>query len=167
VPGKERVMSVVHSVGYSPANAVRETELESGLIQKFGGFGSTDLPESPTWRLQSGGDVQVGDPCNRRGVFGGLGGLKAKERENLALKRTPEDFKFEIDHCGVAIITEDHFTANGGALHEDRLVTRFTVTAYSPSMAFDGAKAATQLILASGGTSRRSDAARSREPPTL
>jgi hypothetical protein len=167
VPSNERVMSIVHSVGYSPANAVRESALESGLIKKFGGFGSNDLPESPTWRLQNGGDVQVGDSCNRRGVFGGLGGLKPRERENLALKRTPDDFKFEIDHCGVAIVTEDHFTANGGALREDRLVTRFTVTAYSPSMAFDGAKAATQLIQASRGGAKNSDGSRAKEPPAL
>jgi len=167
VPAKERVMSIVHSVGYSPPNAVRETALESGLVKKFGGFGPNDLPESPTWRLQSGGDVQVGDPCNRRGVFGWLGELKGRERENLALKRTPEDFKFEVDHCGVAIVTEDHFTANGGALREDRLVTRFTVSAYSPSMAFDGAKAATQLIQASGGTAKGPDASRAKEPPSL
>ena len=30
VPGKERAMAIVHSVGYSPANAVRETALENG-----------------------------------------------------------------------------------------------------------------------------------------
>jgi hypothetical protein len=167
VPGQERAMSVVHSVGYTPANAVREVALERGLVEKYGGFASNDLPESPTWRLQSGGDVQVGDPCNRRGLFGGLGALKATERENLALKRTPEDFKLEIERCGVAIVTEDHFTANGGALLADRLVTRFTVTAYSPLLAFDGAKAATKLVQASGGAAKHSDAARAKEPPAL
>jgi hypothetical protein len=157
VPGRERAMAIVHSVGYSPANAIHEIALENGLVGKYGGFAdANNLPESPTWRYQRGGNVQVGDPCNRRGLFGGLGGLSAANpvRGNLVLKRTPEEFQFQIDHCGVAIVTEDHFTANGGALREDRLVTRFTVTAYSPSIALDGAAAAAGLIKAAKGAAR-------------
>jgi hypothetical protein len=168
VPGKERTMGIVHSVGYSPANAIHEIALESGLVKKYGGFsGSNDLPQSPTWRFQSGGSVQVGDPCNRRGIFGGLGGLNVAKmaRENLALKSTPEDFRFQIDRCGVAIVTEDHFTANGGALRADRLVTRFTITAYSPSIALEGAKTAAQLIQAAGGPVKKSDVARAKNQP--
>ncbi len=49
-------------------------------------------------------------------------------RENLALKKGFGDLRDQIDRCGAAILTEDHFTANGGALREDRLVTRFTMT---------------------------------------
>jgi hypothetical protein len=168
VPGKERAMGIVHTVGYSPPNAVREIALESGLTKKYGGFsGSSDLPESPTWRLQSSGVMQVGDPCNSRGVFGGLGGPNAPKvaRENLALKRTSEDFRFQIDHCGVAIVTEDHFTANGGALREDRIVTRFTVSAYSPSIGLEGARGAAQLIQAAGGTVKKSGTPRAKEQP--
>jgi hypothetical protein len=168
VPGKERTMGIVHSVGYSPANAIHEIALESGLVKKYGGFsGSNDLPESPTWRFQSGGNVQVGDPCNRRGIFGGLGGLSVAKvaRENLALKRTPEDFGFQIERCGVAVITEDHFTANGGALRADRVVTRFTVTAYSPSIAMEGAKTAAQLIQAAGGTAKKPNVPRAKDEP--
>ena len=168
VPGKERTMGIVHSVGYSPANAIHEIALETGLVNKYGGFsGSNDLPGSPTWRFQSGGSVQVGDPCNRRGTYGGLGGLNVAKmaRENLALKRTPEDFRSQIDRCGVAVVTEDHFTANGGALRADRLVTRFTVTAYSPSIAFEGAKTAEQLIKAAGGTVEKPDVPRAKDRP--
>jgi hypothetical protein len=168
VPGKERAMAIVHSVGYSLANAVQEATLESGLVNKYGGFsGPNDLPESPTWRLQSSGTLQVGDSCNRRGVFGGLGGLNVAKvsRENLALKRAPEDFKNQIDRCGIAIVTEDHFTANGGALHADRLVTRFTVTAYSPALAFEGAKTAAELIKSAGGPAKKSDAPRVKDQP--
>jgi len=168
VPGKERAMAIVHSVGYSPANAVREITLENELARKYGGFtGSNAVPESPTWRFQSGGNVQVGDPCDRRGQFGGLGGLTVASpvRENLALKRTPDELQFQIDHCGIAIVTEDHFTANGGALRGDRLVTRFTVTAYSPSIAFEGSKTATQLIQAARGTPDKADAARAKDQP--
>jgi len=165
VPGKERVMGIVHSMGYSPANAVRETALESGLVKKYGGFGSGDLPQSPTWRIQSSGYVQVGDPCNRRGTLGGLGALNgaAMAHENLALKRSADDLKSVIDRCGVAILTEDHFTANGGALREDRLVTRFTMTAYSPEITLEGAKAATQLIQAAGGAAKKSDGSRAKD----
>ena len=83
--------------------------------------------------------------------------VAATARENLALKWTAEDFKSQIEHCGVAIVTEDHFTANGGALRADRLVTRFTVTAYSPSIGFEGATTAGQLIHAAGGSVRKSD----------
>jgi hypothetical protein len=168
VPGRERAMAIVHSVGYSPANAIHETALESGLVTKYGGFGgSNDLPQSPTWRLQSGGTVQVGDSCNRRGIFGGLGELKAGKtaRENLALKGTPEEFKLQVDRCGVAIVTEDHFTANGGALRADRLVTRFTVTAYSPSIASEGARAAAELIKAASGSVKKPAVPRAKDQP--
>lgn len=168
VPGKERAMAIIHSVGYSPANAVHEIALENGLVKKYGGFtGSNNLPASPTWRFQSGSNVQVGDPCLRRGLFGGLGGLNASNtvRANLALKGAPEEFRFQIDQCGVAIVTEDHFTANGGALRGDRLVTRFTVTAYSPPIAFEGAKTAAQLIEAGRGTQNKADAPRSKDQP--
>jgi hypothetical protein len=165
-PGKERVMAIVHSVGYSPANAVHETSLENGLVKKYGGYtGSNNLPQAPTWRFQGDGSVLVGDSCNRREFFGGLGGLSVAStaRENIALKRTPDEFRSQIDHCGVAIVTEDHFTANGGALREDRLVTRFTVTAYSPSIAFDGAKSAAQLIQSARGALNKADAARAKD----
>jgi hypothetical protein len=168
VPGKERAMAIVHSVGYSPAHAVAEIALEDGLIKKYGGFaGSSDLPDAPTWRFQSGGNVQAGDPCGRRGLFGGLRGLNPANPppENLALKRPPEEFRFQIDHCGVAIVTEDHITANGGALPADRLVTRFTVTAYSPSIAFEGATTAAQLIHDAGGALNKADAARAKDQP--
>ena len=163
LPGKERAMAIIHSVGFSPANAVRETVLESGLVKKYGGFAdSNNLPDSPTWRYQHGGNVQVGDSCNRRGLFGGLGGLSAANpaRGNLVLKKTPDELRFQIDHCGVAIVTEDHFIANGGALREDRLVTRFTVTAYSPSIALDAAAAAAGLIHAAKGAANKDDAPR-------
>ena len=154
-PGQERAMAIVHSVGYSPANAIREVALENGLVVKYGGFAdSSHLPDSPTWRFQGGGsNVQVGDSCNRRGLFGGLGGLNAAgtARENLALKTVPDEFRFQTEHCGIAMVTEDHFVANGGALREDRLVTRFTVTAYSPSIAFEGAASAARRIQAGRG----------------
>jgi hypothetical protein len=165
VPGRERAMGIVHSVGYSLPNAVHESVLESGLIKKYGGFNeSGDLPESPTWRIQSAGNVQVGDSCNRRGIFGGLGSLDVtKVRENIALKRAADDFRSQVERCGVALMTEDHHTANGGALREDRLVTRFTVTAYSPAIGLEGAKAAAQLIQAAVGPGKKSDATRAKE----
>jgi len=161
IPGKERVMAIVHSVGYSPMNAIHELALEQGLVKKYGGFsGSDDLPLSPTWRFQNGGAVEVGDSCNRRGLFGHLGDFNVvTSRENLALEKTAEEFRFQLEHCGIAIVTEDHFTANGGALPEDRLVTRYTVTAYSPAIGLDGAQAAAELIHAAGAAVKRSQAA--------
>ena len=166
VPGKERVMAIVHSVGYAPANAIHETALENGLVKKYGGFAEgNDLPDSPTWRFQSSG-VQVGDPCNRRGLFGGLGALSAANpaRPNMALKSSADELRFQNEHCGAAIVTEDHFIANGGALRQDRLVTRFTVTAYSPSIALEGAATAARLIEAAKGSVNKSDAARAKDP---
>jgi hypothetical protein len=166
VPGKERAMAIIHSVGYSPAEAVRETALENGLVKKYGGFTSTDdLPGSPTWRFQSGGNVQVGDPCNRRGIIGGLSGLNVGNatRQNLALKTTPDEFRFQMDRCGIAIVTEDHSTANRAAPREDRFVTRFTVTAYSPSIGFEGATTAAQLIQTAAGAENKASAARAKD----
>ncbi len=168
VPGSERAMAIVHSAAYSPANAVREMALENALVKKYGGFaGSSDLPDSPTWRIQASGNVQVGDPCNRRGIFGGLGGLNfgSETRPNLALKTAPDEFRFQIDRCGVAIVTEDHSTANGGAPREDRIITQFTVTAYSPSIAFEGATTAAQLMQTAGEAANKADAPRTKRQP--
>jgi hypothetical protein len=152
-PGKERVMAIVHSVGYPVSRAIHESALEDGLVKKYGGFSAPgDLPQSPTWRIQSTGNVAVGDACNRRGSFGGLGelDLAGAARENLALRKSLEEFRYQIDRCGSAIVTEDHAIANGGALPGDRLVTRYTVSAYSPVLAYEGARAAAQLIAAAG-----------------
>jgi hypothetical protein len=161
-------MAIVHSAAYSPANAVREMALENALVKKYGGFaGSNDLPDSPTWRIQGSGKVQVGDPCNRRGIFGGLGGLNFgnEPRPNLALKTAPDEFRFQIDRCGVAIVTEDHSTANGGAPREDRIITQFTVTAYSPPIAFEGATTAAQLMQTAGEAVNKADAPRTKRQP--
>jgi hypothetical protein len=170
-PGNERVMAIMHSVGYALPRAIHERALEDGLVKKYGGFsGAGDLPQSPTWRVQSGGEVAIGDTCNRRGLFGGLGELDLADgaRENLALKKPLVEFQYQVERCGAAILTEDHFTANAGALAEDRLVTRYTVTAYSPVLAYEGARAAAQLIQASGHEANKSDAkARSEPAPDL
>jgi hypothetical protein len=166
VPGKERAMAIVHSVAYSAANAVRETTLQTGLVKQYGGFGSSnDVPEAPTWRFQGDGKVQVGDPCNRRGIFGAVHELNVADapHKNVALATTLEEFRFQIERCGTAIVTEDHVAAvvNAGpaASREQRMIARFTVTAYSPSIAFDGAASAAQLIKAfpptSGSTESR------------
>ena len=166
-PGKERAMAIIHSVGYTLPRAIHESALEDGLVKKYGGFSAAgDLPQSPTWRIQSGGEVATGDACNRRGLFGGLGelDLAGTARENLALKKPLEEFQYQVERCGSAIVTEDHFTANAGALAEDRLVTRYTVTAYSPVFAYQGARAATQLIQASGHEASKSDAKTRSEP---
>ena len=168
VPGKERVMAIVHSAAYSPANAVREMALDNGLVKKYGGFaGSGDLPASPTWRIQGSGTVQVGDACNRRGLFGGLSGLNVGNatRPNIALRTTPDEFRFQIDRCGVAIVTEDHSTANGAAPPEDRVVTRFTVTAYSPSIGLEGATMAAQLIQAAGDAVNKANVPGTKDQP--
>lgn len=153
VPGAERVMAIIHSEGFSQADAIHETVLDQGLLKKYGGYiAAGDLPESVTWRFQSDGSVQVGDACGRRGTFGGLGGLSVANtpRENIALRKTPEELRAQLERCGDATVTADHFTPNGGALASDRLVTRFTVTAFSPALALDGAQKASQLIEAAG-----------------
>jgi hypothetical protein len=152
VPGHERAMAIVHTVGYSSANAIHETALESGLIEKYGGFTpSGGLPQAATWVYQSGGTVTAGDSCGRRSVLGGLGSLHAASaRENLSLKRSADELQFEVQHCGIAIVTEDHYTVNGGALREERMVTRYTVTAYSPVLAAQGAAQANEILRAAG-----------------
>ncbi len=168
VPNNERVMAIIHTVGYAPADAVREIALDDALAKKYGGFaGSNDLPDAPTWRFQSGGTVQVGDPCGRRELFGQLGALSLAnvDRENIALKRVPDEFRFEVDHCGVAIVTEDHHTANGGALLGDRRVTRFTVTAYSPLIALEGAQSAAQTTDAAAGVHDKNGSSRNKDQP--
>jgi hypothetical protein len=153
VPGAERAMAIIHTQGFSPQDAIRETRLDEGLVKKYGGYVSAGaLPESVTWRFQSDGSVQVGDACGRRGTFGGLGGLSVANapRENLALRRTPQELQSQMERCGDTTVTADHFTPNGGALPADRLVTRFTVTAFSPALGLEGARKAAQLVQAAG-----------------
>jgi len=153
VPGKERAMAIVHTQGSSHDDGTRETELESGLLKKYGGFsGAEALPASPTWRIQSGGEVLVGDSCNRRELFGGLAGYKTlpARTPNLALRTTPDEFRYQIEQCGTAIVTADHATADGTAARPERIVTRFTVSAYSPAIAFEGATMAAQLMQTAG-----------------
>jgi len=104
--------------------------------------------------------VAVGDSCGRRDGLGGLGSLRATSaRENIALHRTTEELDFEVQHCGIAIVTEDHHTANGGALRGDRIVTRYTVTAYSPVLAEEGAAQAEKILRTAGHVHDRAVAA--------
>jgi hypothetical protein len=156
VPGGERAMAIVHTEGFSRQDAIHETALDEGLVKKYGGYISAGaLPESVTWRFQSDGSVQVGDACGRRGTFGGLGGLSVANapRENLALRRTQQELQSQVERCGDATVTADHFTPNGGALPADRLVTRFTVTAFSPALGLEGARKAAQLVQAAAPSS--------------
>ena len=156
VPGGERAMAIVHTEGFSRQDAIHETALDEGLVKKYGGYVSAGaLPESVTWRFQSDGSVQVGDACGRRCAFGGLGGLSVANapRENLALRRTQPELQSQVERCGDATVTADHFTPNGGALPADRLVTRFTVTAFSPALGLEGARKAAQLVQAAGPSS--------------
>jgi hypothetical protein len=156
VPGGERAMAIIHTEGFSRQDAIHETALDEGLVKKYGGYvGAGALPESVTWRFQSDGSVQVGDACGRRGTFGGIGGLSVANapRENLALRRTPQELQSQVERCGDATVTADHFTPNGGALPADRLVTRFTVTAFSPALGLEGARKAAQLVQAAGPAS--------------
>jgi hypothetical protein len=154
VPGKERAMAIVHSVDYSPAHGVREGALTGALLKKYGGYpGAGGLPESPTWRVQNDGTVLVGDSCKRRDLFGGLvdPGAGSADRPNLALKTTPDEFRYQIGECGAAIVTEDHATRGTAVPIAERTVTRYTVTAYSPSLGFAGATAASQWMQAHEG----------------
>jgi hypothetical protein len=158
VPGRERAMAIVHSAAYRPAQAVRELAFEKALIKKYGGAaGPAELPESPTWRAQTDGAVQLGDACNRRGVIGGLADLPENDaprvdaaKSNLALGTALDELRFQVEHCGAAIVTEDHENSNRGAPVEERLVSRFTVTAYSPAMGLEAAAAAGRFIKAGG-----------------
>ena len=164
VPGRERAMAIVHSVAYTAANAVRESTVERALVTKYGGDPQTgDLPASPTWLYQSSGSVLLGDSCNRRVVFGGLSEFNEGPavRQNIALSTTAEEFQYQIDRCGVAIVTEDHSTLNGEAPRQDRLITRFTVTAYSPSIGFDGAAESAQMLRAGRDSADKAKAPRS------
>ncbi len=151
-PGHERVMAIVHTVGYAATDAIHETALEAGLIDKYGGFAAGDsLPQSATWLYQAGGTVMVGDRCGRRGVLGGLGALRiSSARENISLEKSTDELGYEVQHCGIAVVTEDHHTTDGGALREERMVTRYTVTAYSPTLAAEGASGAEAMLRAAG-----------------
>ena len=161
VPGKERALAVIHSTTYSASTAIHATSLSNGLVTKYRGYAKADeLPPSPTWRVQNDGSVLSGDGCSRRGIFGGLGrfGFGTQARSNPALKTTTEEFRYQIEHCGVAIVTEDDAALNPDAPLKDRLVSRFTVAAYSPTIGFEGATMAAQLMQAGGSAATKSGA---------
>jgi hypothetical protein len=117
--------------------------------------------------VQSDGSLLSGDGCSRRGIFGGLGkfAFGTQPRSNPALKTTTEEFRYQIDHCGVAIVTEDDAALNPDAPLKDRLIARFTVTAYSPAIGFEGATMAAQLMQAPGSSAIKS-AARDKDSST-
>jgi len=172
IPGRERVMAIVHSVAYSTDTAVAAMAVQTGLESKYGGYAvGEELPESPTWRLQIGGNVLTGDSCNGRSVFGGLGkaDFSTPARQNLALKTTADEFRNEIEQCGVAIVTEDQSMANGHESRRDGLIARFTVSAYSPAIALDGASAALQLLQTAGNSGGTPPPASTKDssPPNL
>jgi hypothetical protein len=169
VPGRERAMAIVRTVAFASAHGVRESVLDNALVTKYGAYPAAgELPRGPTWRVQSDGGVAAGDPCNRRGLFGGLRDVNPARapRQNLALNTTLEEFRFQIDHCGTALLTEDHSTTNEGAPRADRIVDRFTVTAYSPSIGLEGAKAAGQLIQSTEDPGSRTGASRAKDSGT-
>lgn len=143
------MLAVVHSVISSKA-AVSSGALQAGLINKYGGYRSgTDLPQAPTWRLQSAGDVLTGDPCGRRILFGGLTDFDASHlRDNVALKTPPDEFRNQIEQCGIAIVTEDQVGASQG-----QNVSQYSVSAYSPVIGLDGQTAAAPLIQTFAGRS--------------
>jgi hypothetical protein len=167
VPGRERVMAIVHSVAYS--TAVGAMAVQTGLVAKYGGFsGADEVPDSPTWRLQSDGKMLTGDPCNRRGIFGGLAKVdfSTPARQNFALKATPDEFRNQIEQCGIAIVTEDQSLPNGDASRQDRTISRFTVTAYSPAIALDGARTAVQLIQTAGSSGAKPQTPQTKDSST-
>jgi hypothetical protein len=152
-PGRERAMAVIHSQDYASADAIGAAALRQALVRKYGGFAGADrLPTSPTWRLQAGGAMQTGDVCQRRSTVGGLGeiGPGPEERPNLALAIEPQELRFQIEHCGVAIVTEDQAPLADDGARAEAPVGRFTVTAWSPAIALDGATAAARLAAAAG-----------------
>jgi hypothetical protein len=170
VPGRERAMAIVHAVKYSTAEAPDWTSLQSALVTKYGGYTlPADLPESPTWRLQSGGNMLTGDTCERRGLLDDL--VKAEfgdtPPQNLALRTTSEEFRLQTEQCGVAIVTEDHVIANRDASPQDRIIAQFTVTAYSPSICLEGATTAMQVMRTAGVSAVNPQSTHSRQPPRL
>jgi hypothetical protein len=164
VPGKERVMAIIHSASYEGADSSGAAALAGGLVTKYGGYATAgDVPDTPTWRLQSAGSMLTGDACNRRALFGGMHTVDAAvaNRQNPALTTTADEFRYQIEQCGVAIVTEDHLD---DASHAGHPVTRFTITAYSPSIGLEGATTATQLIQAATGAAGKSAEARVTTP---
>ena len=95
--------------------------------------------------------------------------LIEKRAKDEVFAATRSDAGTDVNFGALSNALFDHLTANGGALPADRLVRRFTVTAYSPSIALEGAEAAAQLIHAAEVVSGRSAERRSavRRAPDL
>jgi hypothetical protein len=143
LPGHERVVAIVHTLGYAAGRGARLADLQDGLVRKYKGYSAgTSFPASPTWRLQRDGAVQTGDPCERRSLFGGLKELTGQlpTRPNVVVKNTPEELRSELERCGATIVTEDH-ALDSAAPREEHAVTRYTVSAYSPAIALEAANA--------------------------
>jgi hypothetical protein len=159
VPGRERAMAIAHIRDYAAGGGPRESALNSALVRKYGGYRTAeDVPAAATWRVQIGGEIQTGDSCSRRELFESFAANRDPSAPvaNPALKTTPDEFRYQLDHCGVDVVTADHTTANPSAPPAERIATHLTVSAYSPAIAFEGSTAAAGLMQA---PERRSPAA--------
>lgn len=151
VPGHEMAMRITHTVGYSPSDAVLVTTLEDALAQKYGDFTrSTEhgIGASPTWVFRSGAPVShnTNAPCGVNAGGMGVNYAATEATSNLALEATIAPL--ELRECGYAEVGEMSFVPNGTSPLADRLVTRFTVVAYSPAIVVAGHVAAATLIAA-------------------
>jgi hypothetical protein len=59
VPGKERVMAIVHSVGYAPANAIHETALGEGPFRGMLHWGRVGCTNDRPWSLLRSSLIRV------------------------------------------------------------------------------------------------------------
>jgi hypothetical protein len=181
VPGNERAAWIRHAVGYTIAKAIRLVDLENGVAKKYGEFrraSQTVIQANPTWLLGPQGLTYTDNSFNACNVpafqtYRDLGTLEYDEFDNqhfanfiLALR--PDFFKSNA-HCGSVILKEASYVQNYQAPVDARIVTRYTVTAFSPTVALEGGVAASKLSRAAEDAANKAhaDQAKQQAAPKL
>lgn len=166
VPGHERAILITHTVGYSTANAIRQSTLEDGLAKKYRDFPrstATGTPASPSWIFEAGGAVH-GDAAQACRLVAAVPdeldiGERGNESTNSALAGGwPQ-------RCGVAMVMAEQYVQNYNAALADRIVTRFSVRAYSTALAIEGRLAAAELVHAAEAATNKAAADRVKDRP--
>jgi hypothetical protein len=181
IPGEERVVGIVHTVTYSPRNAIRLVDFENTIAQKYAEFRrSTDNypPATHSWMLGLHGleELPPASPCS---VYNSTGGratvalpVDRQPDGNLVLTLALSGTGFasrpwEMAHCGpVALDVSGVSVQNQNAPLQARTITHYTVSVFSSNLANEGFAAAAKLSKAASEASDRTVSERASHQPS-
>jgi hypothetical protein len=180
-PGEERVVGIVHTVTYSPRNAIRLVDFENTIAQKYAEFRRStdnDLPAARSWMLGLHGleELPPASPCS---VYSSTGGramvalpVDRQPDGNLVLTLALSGTGFasrpwKTARCGPVELEVSGVTVqNQHAPLQARTITHYTVSIFSSSLADEGFAAAAKLTKAASEASDRAASERASRRPS-